>query len=276
MKKAILLSFVCIYFLNANNEQEIFNEKYNNYDSSAKVYENNTFDINKLSDINLRPNYDKDITKQDKDLKEIKNNLQTIINNKQYSDNFNNAKNYILYDTDYKNTDTFKIYKKIQEQGLLDNNEKIFIVISSSLSKETIQNYLNIAKLSPNDFDFVLQGVIGNDLSKLKPTLNYLKELNQDNYAYNLSINPKIIRAYNITRVPAVLFIKNFNKELIDYVKAPNINTDDENVFIAYGDYSLDYVLEEINKKANSKKLDLIIKKIKTNFYNKDIKNETK
>jgi hypothetical protein len=71
--------------------------------------------------------------------------------------------------------------------------------------------------------------------------------------------------------VPAVIFVKNYNPYSEIQGNAQMMGKDglsDEEVFIAYGDSNIKYVLEKINKKAHSKGLEELIKNINKGFFN--------
>ena len=94
-----------------------------------------------------------------------------------------------------------------------------------------------------------------------------LKDKNK--YLFRVDINPKLFAKYNINEVPAVIFIKNYNPflEIQGNGNEENSNSD-EQVFISYGDSSLRYSLEQINKKAKSDGLNRIIKNFSKGFLN--------
>lgn len=277
--KIAILSLCSLSFLSANNDSDkkIFETKYQQADSNVRILKNNTFNINEIKKTDLSNNIDTNITKTDiqhnTDIDDYKNQLNSILHNQTYKDRFTNAKKDLLYDIGYKTDDMIQNLQSYRTNSneILSEKEKIFIIISSSLPKELIKNYFILAKNSPLDFNFVLRGVIGNDISKLVPTLNYFKDLSKiSSVGYNLTINPKITQAYNITKVPAIVYIKDFDNILEQHEKYEDkqINSNDDNVFVFYGDMALDYALEQINKKAQSKTLSKLIDKLnKSEFY---------
>ncbi|ULO03746.1 TrbC family F-type conjugative pilus assembly protein [Campylobacter sp. RM12651] len=279
--KLVLSLFLCSFLMaNDNSDKNIFNKKYQQADNNVVILKNDTYNINDLKNQNLKENID--LTIDNNFIIQNKNNdiinstqqLNNIINNENYKNNFINAKKDLLYDLN--SNASSELIQKLQSyndntNNLLLKNERIFIVLSSSLSKELIKNYFISVSKSPQDFAFVLRGVIGNDLKKLVPTINYFKDLNTiSKQGFDLSINPKIIQAYNITKVPAIVYIKNYNNilEQHEQYEDKQINSSDDNVFIFYGDMALEYALEQINKKANSQSLQTLIKKLQVSeFY---------
>ena len=58
----------------------------------------------------------------------------------------------------------------------LENDEKIFIIISSSIPKHILQNYFEMLQNVNTDVTFVLRGTI-NGIKEIKPTLNWIQEI---------------------------------------------------------------------------------------------------
>ncbi|AWI34155.1 TrbC family F-type conjugative pilus assembly protein [Helicobacter apodemus] len=159
----------------------------------------------------------------------------------------------------------------------LSSDEKIFIVISSSMPKETIINYFKTLEKVNTDVTFILQGLVGNDISKLNPTLEYIRDLlvkdkntsleNPENiYSFNIDINPKVTQKFNITHTPAVIFISNYDKTLQEPQELKE-SINGERVYIAYGAVSADYAFKEINKKAKSKGLEKLLAQLNKSFF---------
>jgi translation initiation factor 2 beta subunit (eIF-2beta)/eIF-5 len=190
------------------------------------------------------------------------------------------------------NNSVFSASQGSSNNRYLDKNEQVIIVISSSIPKSTLRNYFQDidAIEAPFDVKFVLRGVIGN-AETLMPTMDYIasiasKEsaLNKDKpialkdiigtaikkgvdsntidtYKVQIDINPKVTRKYAIDRVPAVIFVKNYNPA-IEQPKTLNeaINANDkEEFYVAYGASKLDYSLSKINEKAKSEGLKRLI-----------------
>lgn len=201
--------------------------------------------------------------------------IKDLTNTEDFKKELKANEDYILYD---KSID-FNKYTGLNREELesirnsshnlqsgnrfLFSNEKIFIVISSSMPKETIVNYFKTLEKVNTDVTFVLQGLIGNDISKLNPTLEYIRDLlvkdkntsleNPENiYFFNIDINPKVIKKFNIAYTPAVIFISNYDKTLQEPQELKE-SINGERVYIAYGAVSADYALSEINKKQNLK-----------------------
>lgn len=215
--------------------------------------------------------------------------IKDLTNTEDFKKELKANEDYILYD---KSID-FSKYTGLNREELesirnsshnlqsgnrfLFSNEKIFIVISSSMPKETIVNYFKTLEKVNTDVTFVLQGLIGNDISKLNPTLEYIRDLlvkdkntsleNPENiYFFNIDINPKVIKKFNITYTPAVIFISNYDKTLQEPQELKE-SINGERVYIAYGAISADYAFKEINKKAKSKGLEKLLAQLNKSFF---------
>ena len=92
----------------------------------------------------------------------------------------------------------------------------------------------------------------------------------QKYYKFKVDINPKVFMKYNIDKVPAVIFVKNYNPLIeisgVSY-KELQSKKNIEDVYISYGDSDILYVLNKINKKAKSKGLKNFIKSVNKNFF---------
>lgn len=215
--------------------------------------------------------------------------IKDLTNTEDFKKELKANEDYILYD---KSID-FSKYTGLNREELesirngshnlqsgnrfLSSDEKIFIVISSSIPKETIINYFKTLEKVNTDVTFILQGLVGNDILKLNPTLEYIRDLlvkdkntsleNPENiYSFNIDINPKVTQKFNITHTPAVIFISNYDKTLQEPQELKE-SINGERVYIAYGAVSADYAFKEINKKAKSKGLEKLLAQLNKSFF---------
>ncbi|EMS7925884.1 hypothetical protein WK350_000735 [Campylobacter upsaliensis] len=310
MKKTFLLSISFALCLNADNnltKEQIFENKYLKDKASMQnqifvdeLYKNTKdFNLTKLrSDFNLskeqinekyNPNF-YESTEANQSAKEVSNIRRSdsfgkeVVKNEDYilHDKSLNFSEYLgQYSNNTKDLINQMESKKhlISSNKYLNSNEKLFIVLSSSMSKQSIQNYFKLLEKVNTDVTFVLRGLVGNDVRYINPTRLYIQDLlvknphnkdkqDKDNfYYYNIQINPKITKQYNITKVPAIIFVKNYNPIIEDYQEMPTKADENEEVFIAYGEASVDYALKEINKEAKSEGLERLLKNMQENFY---------
>lgn len=197
-------------------------------------------------------------------------------NSKAFQEEVLENEEYLLYDKkinwqqhlgEHKNRSN-KIIETLKEKGsisaslssnqYLDHNEKIFIVISSSIPKHIIQNYFEMLQKVNTDITFVLRGTIGG-IKEIKPTLEWMQDVltknNNTRYEYNVVIEPRIVSKYNIEQVPAVLYVKNYNPTYTE-------KSTDEEHYIYYGAVDIGYALEKINDDAKSLGIEKILDRI--------------
>lgn len=310
MKKALLLtaSFVMLSYAD-DNKTQIFMDKYLP-DSKMKRFD---IDPEKLREkskgLNLekmKTNMEMNRTEFDKKFGEIQTvksksadkqakDVSDFVRTDKFQKGVTENEKYILYDKSIDwnkyagkyNSQTKEIMEQLEatnspllsKNKFLNANEKIFIVISSSLKKETIRNYFKMLENVNTDVTFILRGVIGTP-KKIMPTINYINDLlvkdpskdpsdMTNRYSFNIEINPKVTRRFSVKKVPAVLFIKNYNPVVQEYKEVIGTPDKDELYWIAYGEASIDYALEQINTKAKSDGIDRLLKAMKQSYYNK-------
>jgi type-F conjugative transfer system pilin assembly protein TrbC len=188
--------------------------------------------------------------------------------------------------------------QKANNNRYLESNEQIIIVISSSIPKSTIRSYFEDIDAidAPFDVKFVLRGVIGSP-ETLTPTMEYItsivtKGANKDKpfdlaaikkrmegnetidtFKVKIDINPKVTRKYSIDRVPAVIYIRNYNQAIEEPKRLSEAINDNEEFYIAYGAVRLDYALAKINEKAQSKGVKRLIEALqRRGFYGEKAK----
>jgi len=213
--------------------------------------------------------------------------VNNYVRSEHFQKNVKAMKEYILHDKDFNFNSYLGKYQNLADEvikgkvsnlpknNFLSNKQKIYVVISSSMPKETIQNYFKTIQPVRTDIIFVTRGFIG-DIKYIKPTLKWMKDIltkpncneedkNKCMYQVNLEINPKVTRQFNISEVPAVIFVRNYSGFLSEYMPLPNQSK--EEAYIAYGDANIIYALEKINKKAKDKHLSKLIKEMRGGFF---------
>jgi len=309
LKKIYIINLALFLILNASQEdkKQIFMDKYlpknkiEQFSISPEELRKNSKDFN-LNDIKTNIEmHKKDFNKKYGAIKNVKNKkaeeeakkLSDYAKSNKFQKGVKKTEKYILYDksinwskyTGKYNKQTKEIMEQLEKTNnpllsnnkFLEPNEKLFIIISSSLEKETIRNYFKILKNVNTDVTFVLRGLIGTP-KKIRPTLNYINDLltkdkNKDSanganrYLFSVEINPKITRRFNIKEVPAVLFIKNYNPVVEEYKSIIGHPDENEFYYVAYGEVSVDYALKQINRRAKSNGIERLLKGMKESFY---------
>lgn len=278
-KTFFLAAFLLTFSWANEDKKELFEDKYLN---SQKLDQYKDTNINTSPDFKISniKNMSKISDKENEDTAEmLKNSLKpellkdeatkidTHAKSKEFQKKIIENENYLLYDKKinwqqhlgkYKNR-TNTVLKQLKDKGtisseisknqFLANDEKLFIIISSSIPKHILKNYFDMLQKVNTDVTFVLRGTIGG-VKKIKPTLEWIQDLllskgNNSRYAYNIIIEPRIASKYKIQKVPAVLYIKNYDPS---YIK----ENPDEKYYIYYGAVDIDYALEKINSDVKS------------------------
>lgn len=163
----------------------------------------------------------------------------------------------------------------------LKNSERIYIFISSSVPVQTLRNYTaDIEKLDDPNVVMVLRG-FKDGMKKLKPTIEFsLSVLKKDPgcdvvasggkcalFNTGITLDPLLFRRYGIEQVPAVVYVPS-----LSVIDAAMSEGKEENVKIGeyykiYGDASLEYILETIQKETKSASLDGLLKTLRKGFY---------
>jgi type-F conjugative transfer system pilin assembly protein TrbC len=151
-------------------------------------------------------------------------------------------------------------------------HEKIYIFISSSLPRETLSNYARAAhRLADPNVVLVLRGCIGG-CTRIKPTIQFVHDIiappNDEELPSSFEIDPNLFRYYGIEKVPAILFAAHVSTELPGQSEGREENlTAEPDAYLLYGDVSLDYALEAINREAENPRLKSLMTKLRSGWY---------
>lgn len=268
------------------NELTKFNEKYIKGKLHIDEANRDVAKIIKLSDI-AKQNNDANITMQKIDTnqsreifrpKESKEatRIDSLVSDKAFINQVKDNKKFIL--ENYKiGEHKMEVSPETQKElttavsTTTNGKEKIFIVISSSMPNEQIREYFKAVEGKEN-ITFILRGLVG-DLKKFDPTRQYLESIikkypadkdSQDVFSVAVEINPKITKKYDINKVPAIIYVKNYDGQADK--SEPLVRNDGEEFWVSYGLASFDYIIEQINKEAKSSWLDGLLKR--DTFFN--------
>jgi type-F conjugative transfer system pilin assembly protein TrbC len=145
------------------------------------------------------------------------------------------------------------------KRARLQDDERIYVFISSSMPMETIRNYAASAGQynDPKKVVLVMRGFIGG-MQKIGPTTSFVADVLKRSATCNLAageqcdmvntnvlIDPILFRRYGIREVPATVYAKGVR------VNLPEQSEGNDDVVIgsfavAYGDASLEYNLSKI------------------------------
>lgn len=161
-----------------------------------------------------------------------------------------------------EHTRPWKQKQSVQESSdlpakLLAENEQVYLLFSSSVPLETMQAYISdIAGTGTADIQPILRGWVGG-LTGTEKDVEYFSSLLQKDtdceglrkpcqyFRVNISLKPSVFAQYDVTRVPAVVYVHR------------------DSAITIQGDAGLDYLLERINREAGSPGLDNLIEKLR-------------
>lgn len=237
-----------ISFANGDNQLE---QRYN-YNERFKEYKDiNIPDIVKINDMAVKKNQNlKDIPKnENQNMKDFSKSLVDKTNSPDFQNQLKDMKEYILNDKQLGYEEQMQEFKQTQSQEknskeILSNNERFYIVVSSSLSDSLIKKYIKQTEPIKNDVEFILRGTIGGH-KKMKPTLDWRNEIlkkGDSYYTRSIKVDPQTVRKYGIKRVPAFLYINDITDQNSSYD-------------VVYGSVHIFLALKELTKINNSKSL---------------------
>ena len=153
----------------------------------------------------------------------------------------------------YSEEDQKQVHKFIDMNKEESPYERLHLVVflSSSMPAATIRNYVDILG-NVDGVVFVMRGFIGNDPSKIMPTVKWLKgfKCNGDSEGAvcvksPMDINPMLFRWLKVTHVPAIAYVVSPNQ----FESCDNDTVIEDNDFLLfYGDVSPAYILEQFLK----------------------------
>lgn len=277
--EANISKFHDLYIAPKENEMNAIKEdnkfmKISDYEDKFAVEINKTADFLEKTDLK-----DSILDKKAKALKYNENNvtgIREMIDSNEFKQKFANYTDDILNNTKLKDEKLvldkkdIEIIKKELASYQKVQKERIFIAISSSMPDIAIREYFKQLD-GISGVEFVFRGIVGDDIRYIQPTLKYIRYLmkknpniknDEDNlYRVDIQINPKVFRKYNIQKVPALIYIKNYDSSLEEAKPLEEANNTKEEVWIEYGLISPFYVLNKINKVAKSKWVNSILYK---------------
>lgn len=153
----------------------------------------------------------------------------------------------------------------------LNSDERVYLFVSNSVPLQTIRNYVeSVSRLGDPNIMIVMRGFIGG-VSKVAPTFRFVNSAIKVNPACDetreecmmknasISVDPLLFRRYGVDHVPAVVYAQGV--ALLD-LKMSEGNPDNANVkdfYKIYGDASLEYLLERIQRDSSSPSLSKLL-----------------
>jgi conjugal transfer pilus assembly protein TrbC len=170
--------------------------------------------------------------------------------------------------------------KEIEKtKGKLQPTERIYIFISSSVPIQTLRNYASsLDRLGDPNIVMVMRGFV-DGMKYIRPTINFISDILRkdpscdmtkqkcETYRADFQIDPLLFRRYQIDKVPAVVYTTGVNVVDVQMSEGLENNAKVSNYYVLYGDASLEYVLDTIQKETKSASIEGLIAVLEKGFY---------
>lgn len=157
-----------------------------------------------------------------------------------------------------------KVYSKVPGGGTLPLNERIYVFISSSIPEQTLKSYVNaLDRLRDSNVEMVMRGFV-EGIKKIGPTQKFIQKIvsKPDGSAYSVSviIDPILFRKYGVNRVPCIVYDRSVAADI-------HADADSDNYYLMYGDASLEYAIERIQKESHGETLNAVLSSLRGGIY---------
>ena len=156
----------------------------------------------------------------------------------------------------------------VLSQGKLGPDERIYVFVSASMPLQTIRNYAaSIAKYGDSRIMMVLRGFVGG-VGKIQPTIDLVGRVIQRDLSCNpaidgeceifsvqFGVDPLLFRRYGIDRVPTVVYARGIKAQDASLSEGDSNNADVTEHWSAFGDASLEYIIDQIQRESGSQSL---------------------
>ena len=153
------------------------------------------------------------------------------------------------------------------ETGKLGNSERVYVFVSSSMPLSTVRNYAaSVSGLRDPRVVMVMRGFVGG-MTKIQPTMDFVSNALKEDPActfsetqcrmktVNLIVDPLLFRRYDIDRVPAVVYARGIKSVDSTQSEGDASNASIAESYVIYGDASLEYALQVIEKESGASSL---------------------
>lgn len=158
-----------------------------------------------------------------------------------------------------------------QKSGVLSSSERIYLFVSSSMPLVTLRNYAaDLARLADPNITMVMRGFVGG-MKYAQPTLRLVSDIivknpgckatqqRCDAHKVNINVDPLLYRRYQISRVPALVYVPSFHETEPGGSEGLG---EASPYYVLYGDASLAYGIERIQKEVKSHSLKRVLDKL--------------
>ncbi len=149
-------------------------------------------------------------------------------------------------------------------RGRLGESERVYIFVSSSMPLETVRNYAaSVSRLRDSHVLMVMRGFVG-EMTKIRPTIDFVSSVLKEDPSClfaesdcrmrqgNLIVDPLLFRRYGIDRVPAVVYVRGLKSVDAALSEGDMKNSCVSSSYTAFGDASLEYILDMVGRESGA------------------------
>jgi len=147
-------------------------------------------------------------------------------------------------------------------QGKLGSDERVYLFISSAMPLQTVRNYAaSVARLGDPNITLIMRGFV-DGMTKIQPTIRFIGSVLQrdpvcnpaegecEMFQVGVAVDPLLFRRYGIDRVPAVVYAKGLKADDLALSEGDSRNATITEHHAVYGDASLEYLIEQIQRET--------------------------
>jgi type-F conjugative transfer system pilin assembly protein TrbC len=165
------------------------------------------------------------------------------------------------------------------ESGLLSQDERLYVFVSSSVPLQTLRNYAaSIDKIGDPRIVMVMRGFVGG-LKDWKAMLDFASRVLVKNpscdtgkeqcdlYAANLQVDPLLFRRYDVRLVPTIVYARGVHR--VDPAMSEGVSdaAGVSEFYLVQGDVSLEYFLETIRRETRSTSVEAVLAALRRSYY---------
>lgn len=145
-----------------------------------------------------------------------------------------------------------------QSESMEDTQKRLYICVSSSMPEDVIRKYIIATEPVRSKTVFVVKGFIGG-IKQFKQTFDWVNKIlcsgsppgSPDCLVASIDINPNIFSEYDVTKVPAVLYLPKGTTPCNCNESNANSNEKAKPAYLSQGDASIQYHLTKMAEKEN-------------------------
>lgn len=157
--------------------------------------------------------------------------------------------------------------------GLLRPDERVWILVSSSVPRETLRNYArDMDRLGDPNVRMILRGFVGG-AKRIMPTLDFVRGLilrdpacaGEDCPGFNavIQVDPLVFSRFGLREVPAIVYARGVRAADPSMSDGASENASVGEAFLLRGDVSLGYALETFRRETGEGRLEAMAARLR-------------